>query len=255
MTGGLSNPSSSDLEVVGADRSETPINARDKFVVRPYSPNGIQSAYVPDASVPAPERYAGVDRPRRRWLEGLKKRRVYIESAFASLVVIGIVVGVVYGTERQRHASDSRMTDDSQPSNSTVPIGKSFNASFGVPAGNCTYTCGSSVSGYTAGVSQNLWGSRTDTEPGWACGTCWHIHAETNGQQQLINSTDIVVHVHDWCPAAKHNDLCQQTDLSSTNKYDAVVHFNLCPETGSSAAFFASGDGLGIGTATRVNCL
>ncbi|KAH8199500.1 hypothetical protein TruAng_006313 [Truncatella angustata] len=146
MTGGLSNPSSSDLEVVGADRSETPINARDKFVVRPYSPNGIQSAYVPDASVPAPERYAGVDRPRRRWLEGLKKRRVYIESAFASLVVIGIVVGVVYGTERQRHASDSRMTDDSQPSNSTVPIGKSFNASFGVPAGNCTYTCGSSVS-------------------------------------------------------------------------------------------------------------
>lgn len=130
--------------------------------------------------------------------------------------------------------------------------------SFGSP--NCntnTAACGFYTNpGYSAAVSQNLYGAGPGDGAGPACGTCWRLTGQTDSSgNQLSNAgTTIVVMVNNLCPA-NGNPLCAQNGLSGTNQYGANVNFDLCSDSGAQAAFFGNdGVGLAIGTATQVDC-
>jgi hypothetical protein len=87
-------------------------------------------------------------KPREKWWRREdSKRRVYIEAGFASLVVIGIVVGAVVGVQNQHSSSHiPKASHVLDPSDEDIPIGTSFAASFAIPGGNCTNECRSSSS-------------------------------------------------------------------------------------------------------------
>lgn len=81
------------------------------------------------------------------WRRENSKRRLYLEAGFAGLVVIGIVVGAVLGTQ-EKHDS-SRKSDVShvlEPNDEDIPVGTSFNSSFAIPSGKCVNECGLSSS-------------------------------------------------------------------------------------------------------------
>ena len=105
--------------------------------------------------------------------------------------------------------------------------------------------CGLTVSGYSAAVSQNLFGVGGGAGAGPACGTCWKL---------VSGSHEVTVTVNNLCPAGALNPLCSQSSLSDTNSEGANVNFDLCSDSGASAAFFGSGGGLLVGTATKVDC-
>jgi hypothetical protein len=64
----------------------------------------------------------------------------------------------------------------------------------------------------------------------------------------------IIPKVNNLCPA-EGNPLCSQSGLTGTNQYGANVNFDLCSDSGASAAFFGnSGVGLAVGSATEVSC-
>jgi hypothetical protein len=158
----------------------------------------------------------------------------------------------------------------SKPATSTTPAsggGLTYKASFthygagdsfGSP--NCntnTAACFFYTSpGFSAAASQNLYGVGPGAGAGPACGTCWKLTGQTDSSgNQLSNSgTSIVVMINNLCPA-DGNPLCSQQTLSDTNQYGANVNFDLCSDSGASAAFFGnSGVGLAVGTATEVDC-
>lgn len=54
---------------------------------------------------------------------------------------------------------------------------------------------------------------------------------------------------------ADSNPLCSQSGLTGTNQYGANLNFDLCIDSGASAALFgSSGVGLAVGTAEQVDC-
>jgi hypothetical protein len=60
--------------------------------------------------------------------------------------------------------------------------------------------------------------------------------------------------VNNLCPV-EGNPLCSQNGLTGTNQYGANVNFDLCIDSGASAAFFGNdGVGLAVGNATEVSC-
>jgi len=125
-------------------------------------------------------------------------------------------------------------------------------------SGNCntkTAACGFYTSpGYSAAASQNLYGAAPGAGAGTGCGTCWQIEGKTDSSGNALSSpSSIVVKVNNLCPA-NGNPLCAQSSLSSTNQYGANVNFDLCMDSGAASAFFSSGVGLEIGTATQVDC-
>jgi len=126
-------------------------------------------------------------------------------------------------------------------------------------SGNCnvvTTACGFYTSpGYSAAVSQNLYGAGPGQGAGPACGGCWQLTGQKDSSGQPLSSPrTIVVKVTNLCPA-DGNPLCSQPNLASANQYDAQVNFDLCIDSGAAAAFLApSGVGLAVGTATQVDC-
>lgn len=55
--------------------------------------------------------------------------------------------------------------------------------------------------------------------------------------------------------SASGNPLCSQSGLSGTNQYGANLNFDLCIDSGASAALFgSSGVGLAVGSAVQVDC-
>lgn len=93
---------------------------------------------------------------------------------------------------------------------------------FGSP--NCntaTAACGwYSNPGYNAAASQNLFGVGPGAGAGPGCGLCFQLTAKTNpyaNNVALIGTQSIVVKVNNLCPAVG-NELCSQSDLTSTNK-------------------------------------
>ncbi|KAH0280771.1 glycoside hydrolase family 45 protein, partial [Aureobasidium melanogenum] len=126
-------------------------------------------------------------------------------------------------------------------------------------SGNCnvaTTACGFYTSpGYSAAVSQNEFGVGDGAGAGPACGTCWKLTASTDssGNKKSFGGP-IVVQVTNLCPADS-NPLCAQNGLSGTNQYGANLNFDLCIDSGASAALFGStGVGLAVGTAEQVDC-
>jgi len=165
-------------------------------------------------------------------------------------------------------SSTSTVTTQAATSTSTVSSGgltykASFTHygagdSFGSP--NCntnTAACAFyTYPGFSAAVSQNLFGVGPGAGAGPACGTCWKLVGETDSSgNQLSNAgTSIVVMVNNLCPA-QGNPLCAQNGLTGTNQYGANVNFDLCSDSGAEAAFFGDdGVGLAVGTATQVDC-
>lgn len=109
--------------------------------------------------------------------------------------------------------------------------------------------------GYSAAVSQNEFGVGTGAGAGPACGTCWKLTASTDssGNKKTFGNP-IVVQVTNLCPA-ESNPLCAQNGLSGTNQYGANLNFDLCIDSGASAALFGnSGVGLAVGSAEEVSC-
>jgi hypothetical protein len=105
--------------------------------------------------------------------------------------------------------------------------------------------CGLEVNGFSAAVSQNLFGVGGGQGAGPACGTCWKL---------VSGSHSVTVTVNNLCPAGASNPLCSQSSLNATNSEGAEVNFDLCSDSGASAAFFGDGSGLLVGTATKVSC-
>jgi len=127
-------------------------------------------------------------------------------------------------------------------------------------SGNCnvaTTACGFYTSpGYAAAVSQNEFGVGPGAGAGPGCGTCWQLTIETDSSGKSVSNAgkSIVVQVTNLCPASG-NPLCAQNGLSGTNQYGANLNFDLCIDSGASAALFGdSGVGLGVGTAEEVSC-
>ena len=80
--------------------------------------------------------------------------------------------------------------------------------------------------------------------------------AETDSSGNALSNAgnSIVVMVNNLCPA-DGNPLCAQSTLQDTNQYGANVNFDLCRDSGASAALFgSSGVGLAVGTAVQVDC-
>ena len=132
--------------------------------------------------------------------------------------------------------------------------------------------CGASVAcgmtgGFTAAVSENLFGVGPGAGAGPKCGTCWSL---SSGQPGTVS---ITVKVSDLCPAAG-NPLCAQQGLSGVNSagtfffitfspslcniltfIGANVNFDICSDNGAAGAFFgSSGTEFVTGTATEVYC-
>ncbi|KAF4548724.1 Endoglucanase-like protein 2 [Elsinoe fawcettii] len=129
---------------------------------------------------------------------------------------------------------------------------------FGSP--NCntnTAACGFYTNpGYSAAVSQNLFGVGPGAGAGPACGTCWKLTANTDSSGKRLSNAgnSIVVQVNNLCPA-QGNPLCSQSGLGGSNQYGANVNFDLCSDSGAAKALFQnSGVGLAVGTATKVSC-
>ncbi|THV75762.1 hypothetical protein D6D28_01603, partial [Aureobasidium pullulans] len=126
-------------------------------------------------------------------------------------------------------------------------------------SGNCnvaTTACGFYTSpGYSAAVSQNEFGVGTGAGAGPACGTCWKLTASTDSSGNSLSfGAPIVVQVTNLCPA-ESNPLCAQNGLTGTNQYGANLNFDLCIDSGASAALFGStGVGLAVGSAEQVDC-
>ncbi|EMC94934.1 glycoside hydrolase family 45 protein [Baudoinia panamericana UAMH 10762] len=170
-------------------------------------------------------------------------------------------------TSTSTRATTTTTARTSTSTNSVAATGVSYKASFteygagdtfGSP--NCqtdTAACGFYTSpGYSAAVSQNLFGVGPGAGAGPACGTCWRLTIQTDSSGNPVSNAgnSIVVMVNNLCPASG-NPLCSQNGLSGTNQYGANVNFDTCIDSGASAALFGnSGVGLGIGTATQVSC-
>ncbi|KAF2086605.1 glycoside hydrolase family 45 protein [Saccharata proteae CBS 121410] len=127
-------------------------------------------------------------------------------------------------------------------------------------SGTCntnTAACGFYTNpGYSAAVSQNLYGVGPGAGAGPACGACYKLTAETDSSGNKLSNAgnSIVVMVNNLCPA-DGNTLCSQSSTSSTNQYGANVNFDLCMDDGASDALFGdSGVGLAVGSATEVDC-
>ncbi|KAK8253807.1 hypothetical protein IWZ00DRAFT_568650 [Phyllosticta capitalensis] len=126
-------------------------------------------------------------------------------------------------------------------------------------SGNCVkqQACGIYASqGYSAAVSQNLYGVGSGQGTGPACGTCWSVTVETDSSKNPLpgGPKTITVVVDNLCPPGG-NPICAQPDLKSTNQYGANVNFDLCQDSGAQEAIFGgTGTGLGIGYAEKVDC-
>lgn len=165
-------------------------------------------------------------------------------------------------------ATRATSTSSARPATSSLASsGPTYKASFthygagdtfGSP--NCntnTAACGFyTYPGYSAAVSQNVFGVGPGAGAGPACGTCWRLTGQTDSSGNKLSNagTSIVVMVNNLCPA-NGNPLCSQSGLTGTNQYGANVNFDLCSDSGAQAAFFGNnGVGLAIGTATEVDC-
>ncbi|KAF1348751.1 RlpA-like double-psi beta-barrel-protein domain-containing protein-containing protein [Delphinella strobiligena] len=127
-------------------------------------------------------------------------------------------------------------------------------------SGNCnvaTTACGYYTNpGYSAAVSQNLFGVGPGAGAGPACGTCYNLTVQTDSSGNTLSNAgnSIVVKVTNLCPS-DGNPLCSQSGLTGTNQYGANVNFDTCMDSGASSALFGdSGVGLAVGTAEEVDC-
>jgi len=116
--------------------------------------------------------------------------------------------------------------------------------------------CGIAASGYTAAINQLAFGAPTGVGPGDACGRCFSLTGEADPYSPAYTGPfhTIIVKVTDECPVAGNQAFCGQTTADLTNSFGQPFHFDICQDTGGSAAFFPSGHGALTGTFQEVSC-
>ncbi|KAK3329914.1 hypothetical protein B0H66DRAFT_597470 [Apodospora peruviana] len=168
-------------------------------------------------------------RPARRirsWLKRHRKAVIIITCLLAfvlCLAVVGIVVGIVI-SERSWSSQMSSFSPSAaasafatvsvaRPSSTDLAIGKSYTATFEYygsgdfgDSPNCNTTNNACElgggTGYTAGVSEALFGAAPGAGLGQACGTCWRLDPDpSTTAAKGANLTSIVVLVNNLCPA------------------------------------------------------
>lgn len=110
--------------------------------------------------------------------------------------------------------------------------------------------------GYSAAVSQNLYGAGPGQGSGPACGKCLRVVGmrDSSGNTLSNAGVTITVMINNLCPA-EGNPVCAQSSLNDTNQYGSQIDVNLCNDSGANAAFFGKdGVGLALGNATEVDC-
>ena len=120
----------------------------------------------------------------------------------------------------------------------------SGNASFTVYSGCGAAACGvTATKGFTAAMNQLSFGAAGGDGAGDACGRCFAISGSQDPYSPSFAGpfSTIVVKVTDLCPAGPNEEWCGQTQAKPLNQRDMSVHFDLCSDTGASAAFFPSG--------------
>ncbi|KAL4245853.1 RlpA-like domain superfamily protein [Abortiporus biennis] len=133
------------------------------------------------------------------------------------------------------------------------------------PSGTASFThysgcgapaCGKSATGFTAAINQLAFGAPPGLGAGDACGRCFAITATLDPFSPSFTGPfqTIVVKVTDLCPVQGNEEWCGQTQSSPNNQHGTPVHFDICEDTGGSAAFFPSGHGALTGTYTEVSC-
>ncbi|KAI5124213.1 hypothetical protein M0805_005063 [Coniferiporia weirii] len=129
-------------------------------------------------------------------------------------------------------------------------------ASFTMYTGCGSPACGISASGFTAAMNQLSFGSAPGSGAGDACGRCFAVTATEDPFSPSFTGPfhTVVVKVTDLCPISGNEEWCGQTTSDPTNEHGAGVHFDLCEDTGASAAFFPSGHGALTGSYQEVSC-
>ncbi|KAF8573595.1 glycoside hydrolase family 45 protein [Ramaria rubella] len=129
-------------------------------------------------------------------------------------------------------------------------------ASFTMYSGCGSPACGISASGFTAAVSQLTFGAPPGLGAGDACGRCFSLTGTQDPYSPAYTGPfkSVIVKVTDECPAQGNEQWCGMTTSDPVNQYNAAVHFDLCEDTGASAAFFPSGHGALTGEFTEVSC-
>ncbi|EMD39289.1 glycoside hydrolase family 45 protein [Gelatoporia subvermispora B] len=164
-----------------------------------------------------------------------------LASCLALLAVAGVANASVLSEKR---ATDGYIQQTSGTSTFTMYSGCSSPA------------CGISASGFTAAINQLSFGSEPGLGPGDACGRCFALTGTEDPYSPSYTGpfNSIVVKVTDLCPVSGNQQFCGQTTASDTNTFDAPFHFDICEDTGGSAAFFPSGHGALKGTFQEVSC-
>ena len=70
------------------------------------------------------------------------------------------------------------------------------------------------MGGYTAAISENLFGSPSTGIPGSACGECWSLKAN--------RGTAVIVKIDNLCPR-QGNPMCAQQTTSDVNQVSELV--------------------------------
>ncbi|KAG7440465.1 uncharacterized protein BT62DRAFT_938001 [Guyanagaster necrorhizus] len=112
------------------------------------------------------------------------------------------------------------------------------------------------ATGYSAAMNQLAFGSSSGLGAGDACGRCFAITGTEDPYSTSYSGPfySIIVKVTDLCPVSGNEEWCGQTQSDLTNEWGMPFHFDICEDTGGSAAFFPSGHGALTGTFEEVDC-
>ncbi|KAF8478251.1 glycoside hydrolase family 45 protein [Gautieria morchelliformis] len=129
-------------------------------------------------------------------------------------------------------------------------------ASFTVYSGCGSAACGVTATGFTTAMNQLSFGAAGGEGAGDACGRCFAISGKADPYSPSYPGpfSTIVVKVTDLCPLGGNEEWCGQTQANPLNRHGQPVHFDLCSDTGASAAFFPPGRGALTGAYTEVPC-
>ncbi|KAF8261639.1 endoglucanase V-like protein [Lactarius quietus] len=160
-------------------------------------------------------------------------------------IIISLLAAAVRGSvlEVERRATDGYVQNPSGTASFTYYSG------CGSPA------CGKTASGFTAAMNQLTYGAPPGAGEGDACGRCFKVTGTkdpydtsyTGPSQRHRKDHRSVSHLGNqvWCG---------QTLADPVNQHGMPVHFDLCQDTGASAAFFPSGHGALTGYYEEVSC-
>jgi len=169
-----------------------------------------------------------------------------MKSASIIFIIITLLAAAVRGSvlEVERRATGGYVQNPSGTASFTYYSG------CGSPA------CGKTASGFTAAMNQLTYGAPPGAGEGDACGRCFKVTGTKDPYDTSYTGPfhSVIVKTTDLCPISGNQEWCGQTLANPVNQYGMPVHFDLCQDTGASAAFFPSGHGALTGYYEEVSC-